>query len=854
MSQKRILLVDGHGIAFRAFYALPPLSSASGVPTNALVGFGNILGRARKDWNPQGIYVAFDAKGATFRHRLYGDYKATRKPTPQDFSVQVPLLQQMLTLAGIPLMIRQGVEADDLLGSAAVQLAAAGKEVLILTSDKDILQVLRPGVMVLRPQKGRTPFQAVDHRSFQEDFGFPPETMVDYLALTGDSVDNIPGIDGVGDKTARRLLGQYGSIESILAHSGDLTPALRKKVQDQGALALENRQLTRLKCDEDLTAFFEAPAVPDRAGLEAFCAGLDINVKMVSELLDPPAQVSGQERQTWEAADPGEPQAIVETVLELHPDPTDRLPLSTLLEAPRLALDLALDGSQRVSLCSSSGCWWEGSADEVLASLDKVMARQVLCSDAKAFCSLMERPQWGALWDLKTAHYLLHPDLEGHDLAALTELEFSPERTLHLFGLRERLDASLEELGLISLWQRIDGPLIPVLVAMERQGIRLDRAAMDQVAQELQEAMDAAAAGIVEAAGGPINPNSPKQVGELLFEKLKLPALKKTKTGYSTDTSVLEQLDQLWGSQCSVPRLILDHRELAKMLSGFAQPLTAAADREGIIHGTFEAQTTGTGRLSCRDPNLQNLPTYSLWGDRIRHCLKPRQEGHCFVAADYSQIELRVLAHICGDPRLLEIFRSDRDIHTETASAVFAVPAQEVTKEQRRAAKTVSFGLLYGMGAFGLAARLGVDRYRAQEIVDAYFRALPGVREYVESSYRQARERGYTQTLFGRIRPLGEVATGNAADRGHLKRVAVNAPIQGTAADITKIAMIDVARRFDGRDVHMVLQVHDSIVCDCLSEEAPQVARELSEVMTRAVDLSVPLKTESKSGPTLAKI
>ncbi len=856
MTQKRILLVDGHGIAFRAFYALPPLSSSAGTPTNVLVGFGHILGRARKDWNPDEIYVAFDAKGPTFRHELSQSYKATRKPTPQEFSVQIPLLQQMLTLAGITIMARQGVEADDLLASAARQITD-GQEALILSSDKDMMQVLRQGVKMLRPQKARAPFKVIDLEAFQEEYGFPPQTMVDYLALTGDTVDNIQGIDGVGDKTARRLLSKYGSIEGILSHLEELTASQASKFSHQGAQALENRKLTALKCDEDLSEFFQQRLEPRREELLEFCASLDINAKVAAELLCQGGSPSTAERISYHGGS-GAAAPIAETVLELHPDPADRIPLTTLLEAPRLALDLqngsGEDGPVLASLCSSNGCWWEGPAAELRSLLETLMARPVICSDAKALCAAMDLDQLGSLWDLKTAHYLLHPDKEDHGLEALSQLPFSAERTLRLFGLRDQLGARLEELKLTALMEAVDGPLIPVLVAMERWGIGLDGQGLAQVGQELEAAMAQAEGAITEASGARLNLNSPKQVGQLLFEKLQLPAIKKTKTGYSTNTEVLEQLDQICGSWCPVPRLILEHRELSKMLTGFVQPLGAAAGPGGLIHGTFEAQTTGTGRLSCRDPNLQNLPAYSQWGNRIRSCLKPRKEGHCFVAADYSQIELRVLAHISGDPRLQEIFQGDRDIHTEMASAIFSIPAQEVTKELRRAAKTVSFGLLYGMSAFGLASRLAVGRSQAQEIVDAYFRALPGVKEYMEESYRRAQQRGYTQTLFGRIRPLDEVGTGNASDKGHLKRVAINSPIQGTAADITKIAMIAVSRRFAGRDVAMVLQVHDSIVCECPFEDGPAVAAELAEAMASAASLSVPLKTETKTGPTLAEI
>ncbi len=481
------------------------------------------------------------------------------------------------------------------------------------------------------------------------------------------------------------------------------------------------------------------------------------------------------------------------------------------------------------------------------------MDNRVVCLDAKALCYLMERPRLGGLWDVKTAWYLLHPDLESYDISKEIGLELSPGRALRLLAIARSMEEKIAAQDMTRVMNEIDLPLIPSLVGMERRGIRLDREKMLALSRELERQLNAITEKVYEAAGCEINLNSPKQIGELLFEKLGLPVVKKTKTGYSTDVSVLEQLREICGARCEIPGQLLEYRELQKMASGFVQPLLSAAGGDGLIHSTFESLTTGTGRLSSRDPNMQNLPTYSGWGQRIRECLIPSQPGHCFAAADYSQIELRVLAHLSGDPQLIEIFNSDRDIHTETAAMIFGLPADAVTKELRRSAKTVSFGLIYGMSVFGLASRLGTDRNTAFQIMDAYFAALPGVREYMETSKKKSLEFGYTSTLFGRRRPMDEIATGNQT-KDHQKRVAINAPIQGTAADITKIAMNKVAAHFAGRDVAMVLQVHDSIVCECPHDQAEQTALELSQVMESAVHLSVPLKTERTVGTSLATV
>ena len=866
MPGKKILLIDGHGIAFRAFYAVPMLNAPDGTPTNVLVGFFNMFARARHDWKPDEIYCAFDMKGPTFRHKLYPEYKGTRKPTPEEFKAQIPLLHEMLPLLGVRLMERETVEADDLIGSAACQFAARGDEALILTSDKDIMQVLRPGVKILRPGRGVSSFEVYDETVFTEKYGFPPSGMVDYLALMGDAVDNIKGVPGVGEKTASSLMHDYGTIENIIAHTDTLKPAMRKKMAEHGQTAIANRALTRLKCDEDLSEFTDRPLTVDLEAFASKCAAL--GMKKVAETFGARAAAPAKEDDVQPLSlddEPAAPETLPEP-LEIIP-PAGAIPLDAVLMAPRLALDLdetkfvrrfapdpGLLSSIGTILAAPDGSWWQGSFAELAPRLGELSGHKLVTLDAKTVCYLNDLPADVSLFDIKSAYYLLHPDLETYDAAKELGLTFSPDRALRLLSLGRALGKQLEEQKMTSVLTGIDTPLIPVLVSMEKRGIRLDREKMAALASELDARITELTEAVCEGAGAQINLTSPKQVGELLFEKLGLPVVKKTKTGYSTDVSVLEQLRDICGDKCLVPSQLLEYRELAKMSSGFVQPLMAAAGPDGLIHSTFEALVTGTGRLSSRDPNMQNLPAYSGWGARIRECLVPAQPGNCFVAADYSQIELRVLAHLSGDPQLIEIFNSDRDIHTETASLIFGLPPEAVTKELRRSAKTVSFGLIYGMGVFGLAARLGTDRASAARITQAYFEALPGVKEYVESSRKNSLAAGYTATLFGRRRPMDEVSTGSKDIKGHQKRVAINSPIQGTAADITKIAMNKAAEHFAGKNVHMVLQVHDSIVCECPAEDAEQTARELSEVMENAVQLSVPLKTERTSGKTLASV
>lgn len=851
MPRKKILLIDGHGIAFRAFYAVPGLNAPDGTPTNALVGFFNMFAKVTHDQTPDEVYTAFDMKGPTFRHLLYPEYKATRKPTPEEFKAQVPLLHQMLRSLGVRIMERSTVEADDLIGSAAVQFSARGDEVIILTSDKDIMQVLRPGVKIIRPGRGVSKFDEYTVESFEAKYGFPPEQMVDYLALMGDAVDNIIGVPRVGEKTAGKLISTYGTIENIIQHADELKPAMRKSISENGSRAIDNRKLTRLKCDEDLTEFTGPAPAADLEEFGAICTRLGLRKAATSfgAPFGTAASPKTDAEKVLDISDQGEP----------APELLGEIPLDTLLEAPRLALDVATPDEQdsvaapQIIIAAPDGSWWRGPLADLEPRMDKLLTRKVICADAKSFCSLMPRPALGGLWDISTAWYLLHPDREPYDAKEELGLAVSPERAVRMFAAAKSLERAVSESGMTSVMNDIDMPLIPSLVNMERRGIRLDRVKMETLSGELDARLKDISDRIHATAGSEINLNSPKQIGTLLFETLGLPVIRKTKTGYSTDVSVLEELRDMFGSRCDIPALLLEYREIQKMASGFVQPLLAAAGPDDIIHSRFEALTTGTGRLSSRDPNMQNLPAYSGWGARIRECLIPAAPGHCFVAADYSQIELRVLAHLSGDPRLIEVFNSDRDIHTETASMIFGIPADAVTKELRRNAKTVSFGLIYGMSVFGLASRLGCDRKSASAIMEAYFAALPGVKEYITRSQENSLAHGYSETLYGRRRPMNEISTG-ARTKDHRRRVAINAPIQGTAADITKIAMNHVAARFAGTDVHMVLQVHDSIVCECPEETADETARVLSETMENAAKLSVPLRTEQTTGKTLATV
>lgn len=838
MSKARVLLVDGHGLAYRAFYALPELSAPDGTPTQVLVGFNNMFLKILDEQKPTHICVFFDEGGPTFRHEQFKAYKETRKPTPDALKVQIPLLRECLELMGVLVHSRSGYEADDEIAATALGLTGKDADVVILTADKDMLQVLQEGIEILRPIKGVSQFRLFSTGSFEEEYGFAPRLMADYLALVGDTADNVPGVRGIGDKGAKKLLAAHGGLEGIYENLDSLPAGTRKKLEADREQAFLSLELTRLREDGVVPLekmFFEGVM---KEGFTSFCNRFGLTrlaEKFGSGLLTDRTEEVGRET------------ALPET---------SHVSLDELLQQQRLALCFqVLDEGYRFGLAVEDGRIWEGEGAEVPHQVISWLSEgELLTWDYKSLCHLLPDvariPE--KVWDGRIGTYLLHPDRTPSSQSGEEEMSVGLQ-ALRLFSKEAELEPGLKDLD--DLMRRVDLPLCPVLADMESRGLGVDGSRLRELEESLRGRLETIEREIGIHAGETINLSSPKQVAELLFERLGLPPVKKTKTGFSTDVTVLEELARLPVPEAVVPRLLLEYREASKMSTGFVRPfLDLAGDASrACIHTTFEHTTTGTGRLSSRDPNIQNLPVFGQWAGELRSCFVPGEKGWVFVAADYSQIELRVLAHLCGDSRLREAFCEGRDIHQETAAWVFGVPAEDVTSELRRSAKVVNFGLLYGMSAFGLAQRMGIGRAEAGEIVDRYFSVFPGVRQFLEDSYNEARRLGYTQTLFGRRRPLDEVATVGGRGNGALKRVAINSPIQGTAADIAKMAMIAWERRspeerYEGR---LVLQVHDSLVCECPAENASQAAEVLKETMEGVVSLAVPLLAETKSGPTL---
>ena len=847
--KKDLLLIDGHGLAFRGFYALPQeLAAEDGTPTNAVLGFFNMMLKVLDEWPAEGLGIFFDPKGPTRRHELFEHYKETRRPTPENFRVQMPLIIELCRAMGFPVFSREGVEADDFIVSTAKASAASGWDVKILSADKDLFQAINESISVVRPSKGVTDFHLYDEASFRAKYGFEPPLMADYLALVGDTADNIPGVAGIGEKTALELVGKYGTLEKIYENIDDAPKARRAKLEAGREAAFESRALvvpqpTEPARDEELI-----PKDPEMEELGALCARLGL--KKIYARFAQGAELKTERSVTL--ADTGGEETELEQLLE-----KEELSLSPLAEGDWTRLAAAgADGKFAVFDSQSE-------RERTMFGEWAARGRLLLCGFREMLSELPDfpLPDRARIYDVENAHYLLHPDrgAAGMEKTFGEPVKPGPLLARRLFAYRDVLAPQLEKYGLTKVMEDIDMPLAPVLAKMREAGLHVDLPALESIEEKLAESIEKCEADIRAYAGVGINLASPKQVGELLFGKLMLPPIKTTKGGgsYSTNISVLEELAKLPEPLCDVPKMLINHREESKVLHSFVRPfIKYASVGKRLVHSTFDHLATGTGRLASRDPNVQNMPVFGEWADGFRSCFTPRVEDGVFVAADYSQIELRVLAELTGEEKLIRAFQEGSDVHLETASWVFGLPASEITPEQRRLAKVVNFGLLYGMSAFGLADRLGVPRPAAQKIVDRYFSVLPRVKSYITDSAAEAKERGYTRSIFGRIRPLSEVSTAEGRGVGAINRIAVNTPIQSAASDIAKIALFrfDAALAEKFPEARIVLQVHDSIVCECRKCDADAVLDLLVKTMESVEALSVPLKAEPKRGASLKEI
>ena len=882
----KLMVIDGNSIINRAFYGIRMLTTRDGTPTNAVYGFLNILLKLVEEEAPQALCVTFDRKAPTFRHLAYEGYKAQRKGMPEELAAQLPLMKDVLDAMNIPRYELDGWEADDIIGTISVKDAAAGWETVIVTGDKDSLQLVTDAtrVKLVTTRMGQTTTREMTPDAFREVYGFDPIHIIDLKALMGDASDNIPGVKGIGEKTAMDLIQRYTSVEEIYRDLDalEVKPAVRKKLTEGVEQARLSYELATIHTDAPID-FTPEDAV--RKGYNE-PALYDLLLKLeFSKLIDrlglkaPQGEVQAEETFTGTCtSEEVTDRARAEELLAIwrQQESVDVLALPTLDVVVVEHWESETDSHAALLMASKL----EGY-NEILKALFAADIRKNT-HDVKTLLSrlLAEGIEGeGFVFDTALAAYLLSPtdgsyELEkldvtyfNHEAAKAKETYLAPDAftpladTTAVLGaflshcaligaLKEVMAPRLEELGMHTLYYELELPLCPVLARMEQEGFLVDRKALTEFGQMLEGRIAADQAAIYELAGETFNINSTQQFGKILFEKLGLPPVKKTKTGYSTNAEVLEKLRD----KHPIVDAVLDYRQLTKLKSTYVDGLTKVIAPDGRIHTSFQNTVTATGRLSSTEPNLQNIPIRTELGAELRKMFVAGP-GHVLVDADYSQIELRLLAHIAGDEHMIAAFRSGEDIHTVTASQVFGVPAELVTHEMRRRAKAVNFGIVYGISDFSLSQDIGVTRREAKEYMERYFETYSGVRAYMTQVVEDAREKGYVSTIMGRRRWLPELKSSNFNTRSFGERVALNAPIQGTAADLIKKAMIrvDARLRAEGLEARLVLQVHDELIVECPEEEADRVCALLTEEMEGVAKLAVPLTAEAHSGQSWAQ-
>lgn len=868
--QKRFLVLDGSSLIFRAFYALPGLSDSHGQPTGAIFGFSNMLTKLMAEQQPDLMVLAFDKSRHTFRTERYADYKGTRDKTPEELLSQFPLLREFAANMGIPFLEKDNYEADDIIGTLATQAAAKGYDVRVITGDRDALQLVRPNLRVLLTKKGISEIKDYDTAAFEEEYGFEPLKLIDLKGLMGDTSDNIPGVPGVGPKTASKLLLAYGSVENVLAHVGEVSgKKLKENLQTYADQARLSKELATIELHvPDLTFAEEDYRIqPDMEKMQAFCDDHELRAVWRNfERLYGPAELALD-------LDGGENGAAAQ---DLSYDLWDEAAVKTAARAPYLAVSGIFSGlapfASLEGLAVVAGPDAEKAGFVARDSAAFPALLQLLESDLQAVVFGLKRyDQAGlrgqkAFFDVELAAYLLEPERSKYALSELSQKylqEAAPEsfddekaqavwEAKAISRLYPLLGAKLEEEKLTHLMDTIELPLVEVLAAMEQNGVYVNRAHLAEKTEEVADRLQKIEAAIYEMAGHDFNLNSPKQLGVVLFEELGLPVRKKTKTGYSTNAEVLESLRL----EHPIVEQILAYRLWSKLKSTYLDGIAGLIRTDtGRVHTSFNQTVTATGRLSSSDPNLQNIPVRTEEGRMIRALFEPGEGYDCLLSADYSQIELRLLAHMSGDENFIDAFKRGQDIHARTAAEVFGLPLEEVTPELRRHAKAVNFGIVYGISDFGLARNLHISRKEAGDYISRYFTRYPGVRAFMDKVVAEAHETGYVTTMFGRRRELPAIKSRNFNQRMLAERMAMNTPIQGTAADVIKLAMIAAYRKLREAGVksRILLQVHDELVLEVKESELETVQAILHEAMEHVVSLSVPLSIDVHWGRNWAE-
>ena len=884
----KLMVIDGNSIVNRAFYGVSQnLSTREGLPTNAIFGFVNILLKLLEEEQPEGLAVAFDLKAPTFRHLAYEGYKAQRKGMPEELAVQMPVLKRLLDAMNIRRYELEGWEADDLLGTMARVNGEEGGQTVVVTGDKDSLQLITDSttVKLVSTRMGRTTTRNMTPEVFREEYGFDPIHIIDLKALMGDTSDNIPGVKGIGEKTAMALLAQYPSIDDLYAHldTVEVKPAARKKLVEGEGDARMSYDLATIRCEAPMDFHPQDTLRQPFHNDELYQMLLELEFsKLIDKLGVRPTStpVAQAVEETAEIRVEGVYLTGEEQLAQVLPK-WEKADFVVVLPLPNLdGVTVSLTEGDKDWLYDVRSNRYEGDYQAFLAQLFGPKVKKV-AHGVKELCEkLLEEGIQGEgfVFDTQLAAYLLDPTAGSYDLPKLSMQYFRKEleesrawRDEEAFGalsdqvkaqakwyadnafieaLYEKLAPQLDELGLTKLLQEMEIPLCSVLANMERRGVLVDKGALSRFGEMLTGRIADTQKEIYAQAGEEFNILSPKQLGHILFEKLGLPPVKKTKTGYSTNAEVLEKLQY----QHPIVSLVLEYRQLTKLNSTYVEGLSKVIAGDGRIHTSFQNTVTATGRLSSTEPNLQNIPVRTALGAEMRTMFVARP-GWVLVDADYSQIELRLLAHMSGDEAMIQAFRDGVDIHTVTASQVFGVSPDRVTADMRRAAKAVNFGIVYGISPFSLSQDIHVSVAQAKSYMEKYFAHYAGVRAYMDGVVEQGKSQGYVSTLYGRRRWLPELKSSNFNTRSFGERVALNMPIQGTAADIIKLAMIRVENRLaqEGLQAQLVLQVHDELIVECPQAEADTVARLLTQEMEGVAQLAVPLTAEAKVGQTWAE-
>lgn len=859
------MLIDGHSILNRAFYGVPDLTNVDGLHTNAVYGFLNILFKLLDEEKPEYLTVAFDVHAPTFRHEMFAEYKGTRKPMLDELRQQVPVIKEVLVAMGVKIVEQAGFEADDLLGSIGVKSEALGYDVVIVSGDRDLLQLATQKVKIRIPKtkQGRTEIEDYYASDVKEKYQVTPIEFIDVKALMGDSSDNIPGVPSIGEKTATKIIVEYGSIENAFAHVEELKPPRAcKAMQEHYDLAVMSKTLATINTEVDLAYNHEDAKLANLYTQEAYewfqelefknlLGRFDTNVVKPKEVLEVKYKVVSDKEQIQEIlykASQSERVGIC-----LNKEGEDVLPL---FAHPSGFGGVAISLGEEVYVLKAE---YPNSIEELFINITTILegVGTVSAFDMKSMLPYIGVNEKSA-FDGIIGAYLVNPlknnyqyeDVAREYLDILLDDNMDDDKKAAYeayiaWKVVEPLTETLEKMNMLDLFRNIEIPLIYTLFEMEQNGVKVEGDALKVYSQELGVKIVEIEAKIHEAAGEEFNINSPKQLGVILFEKLELPHGKKTKTGYSTSADVLEKL----ASEYPIVNQILEYRQLTKLKSTYADGLGNYIEHDNRIHGTFNQTITATGRISSTEPNLQNIPIRMELGRLIRKVFVP-EEGYTFVDADYSQIELRVLAHCSGDEQLIEAYRQASDIHRITASQVFHTPFEEVSELQRRNAKAVNFGIVYGISAYGLSQDLEISRKEAGEYIERYFEVYPGIKAFLDDAVVHAKKNGYVVTEFGRRRPIPELASSNFMQRSFGERVAMNAPIQGAAADIMKIAMNNVRKELKELNMksRLVLQVHDELLIEAHNDEIQEVERILKEQMQGAADLQVKLEIDMHRG------